>query len=268
MQEKLSENKVVNVLWTGGYDSSYRMVELSRKNVSIQPFYIDDGRKSRDKELNAIKEITRDIEKHPDTKCTILPLIIKKHSNIKPDESITNSIKALREIVLVGTQYDSLARFAKENNLMDLELGIEKSDTSMVITLFNKLNITLELIEDGDISYYKVNDKNTDPDVLNVFGRFHYPSSLYNLTKLELIDKYRELGFEETMKKTWFCHFPIRNKPCGRCNPCRSVLAEGMGFRLPKISKIRNKHKVIGAIDRHIYYSLIGIKKYVGSFSK
>ena len=54
----LEPKKIVNLLWTGGWDSTFRLCQLilvKRKNV--QPYYIiDNKRKSLQKEL-----ITMDI---------------------------------------------------------------------------------------------------------------------------------------------------------------------------------------------------------------
>lgn len=41
----MKKREVINVLWTGGYDSSFRMVQLSKSNVMIQPYYLSDKRK-------------------------------------------------------------------------------------------------------------------------------------------------------------------------------------------------------------------------------
>ena len=42
-----STKTTVNVLWTGGFDSTYRIVELSRLNVVVQPYYLlDEKRRS------------------------------------------------------------------------------------------------------------------------------------------------------------------------------------------------------------------------------
>ena len=50
------------ILWTGGWDSTFRVIELSRKNVVIQPIYVlDSGRKSTDYELKAIDKIIQDL---------------------------------------------------------------------------------------------------------------------------------------------------------------------------------------------------------------
>jgi len=72
---------LVKVLWTGGFDSTYRMVELSRHDVIVQPYYLSDKiRRSKNLELRAMSEISEDIENDPGTRCRILPLIINKAS--------------------------------------------------------------------------------------------------------------------------------------------------------------------------------------------
>lgn len=241
----MKEREVINVLWTGGYDSSFRMVQLSKSNVIIQPYYLSDKRKCEKNELRAISEITSDINENVDTKCTILPLIIYNVSEVKPDKEITDAYNNLRKIVPIGSQYEWLARFAKEKGLQGLELGIEKATSSQVVTIFNKLQAELQLVGEGDCAYYEINKSDSNPDLMRVFGQFHYPSALYNMTKTEMLVEYKRLGFEETIVKTWFCHKPIRNKPCGICSPCKSTLSEGMKFRFPKSSLVRNKFEKI-----------------------
>lgn len=92
-----NNKEIINILWTGGFDSSFRMVQLSKKNVTIQPYYLCDNRVSEQNELSAITEITEDIKKHPETKCTILPLIKYKVEDIAPDNEITESYLRLRK---------------------------------------------------------------------------------------------------------------------------------------------------------------------------
>lgn len=241
--EAQDSSKVVNVLWTGGYDSSFRMVQLSKIGVVIQPYYLSDNRRSEKNELNAIAQITADIKKNPQTKCTILPLIVSNTSDVKPDAEITKSYHKLRKVGPIGSQYDWLARFSKEHNLQGLELGLEKAASCKVVTIFNKLNAKLELIDNGNVTYYKIDEDKSHPDIVKVFGQFHYP--LLNMTKIDMLAEYKRLGFEDTVTKTWFCFNPINNKPCGLCNPCKSTLSEGMEFRFPKSSLIRNKLRLV-----------------------
>ena len=68
----------IKILWTGGWDSTFRVIELSRKNVVIQPIYVlDSGRKSTDYELKAIDKIIQDLNKRDETKAKINAIKIK-----------------------------------------------------------------------------------------------------------------------------------------------------------------------------------------------
>jgi hypothetical protein len=79
-----NKKTVVNILWTGGWDSTFRMLQLSTKDIIIQPFYIiDDNRVSRNFELNAIRTITEDIRNLASTQCTINDIIISNVSDIE-----------------------------------------------------------------------------------------------------------------------------------------------------------------------------------------
>lgn len=52
----MERNEPVYILWTGGWDSTFRVVELSLKNQTIQPLYcVDKNRKSIDKEIEAMR---------------------------------------------------------------------------------------------------------------------------------------------------------------------------------------------------------------------
>ena len=74
------EKRVVHILWTGGLESTYRVVELSQTDCIIQPHYIiykyRGKRESKDYELRAIHKITDILRKDERTRATILPPII------------------------------------------------------------------------------------------------------------------------------------------------------------------------------------------------
>ena len=224
-----TEQPLVNILWTGGFNSSYRVVQLSKSKVTIQPYYVSDNRRSERNELKAIADVTADIESHPDTKCTILPLIVIHVDNIEPDKTITEAYKRLFETSLIGTQYDWLSRLAK--TIQGLEICIEKSENSKAHNCINK-NGYVKKINEGIITYCVIDTQNSSADLIKVFGVFHFPLPLFDKTKLEILEEYKILGFKETINKTWFCHQPINNEPCGMCNPCKSVIEEGLSFRL------------------------------------
>lgn len=227
-QNKVS-NPLVKLLWTGGFDSSYRVVQLSKFDVTIQPFYLLSGRKSEQHELNAISAITDDIRNNPKTKCKILPLIKVNISDIEPDNKISKDYHSLKARTAIGPQYDWLARFAKIHN--GLELSVEKSDLGKTVNCVRN-NGKLKLTTKGDVQYYVIDKKDSDADLITVMGNYHFPYPMFDMTKLDMLEDYKHLGFEETMKKTWFCHTPIKGEPCGLCHPCKTVITDGLGFRM------------------------------------
>lgn len=234
---------LVKVFWTGGYDSSFRMVQLSKFRVVIQPYYMVDSRyrHSIRNEMNAIEEITYDIRNKPETKCLIKPLIKVIVSEIPPDEEITDAYHRIKKAISLGSQYDWLTRFAKSNP--SIELCLEKAESGRIFKYFNRSGKMIE-IKEGEITYLIVNKAESDKDMVTVFGDFRYPLSLREVTKLDMVEEYKKLGFAETMQKTWFCHNPVNNEPCGVCNPCKSVVKEGLSFRLTPAGMKRYKTEV------------------------
>lgn len=234
-------NQPVKVFWTGGFDSTYRMVELSRKNLVIQPVYMSDKiRRSEKYELNAIKEITSDIERHPGTRGKILPLIKQPVSELAQDSEIVEAYERLRSITYLGPQYIWLAEFAKSNK--GLELCIEMDDSQYGATYCIMKNGKLKKVIENDHVYWELDEENSSRDVLTVFGSLHFP--IIEITKLDMLERYREMGFSDTMKKTWFCHTPVNGQPCGVCSPCTQTIESGLGFRIPAEGMARHKKEM------------------------
>ncbi len=227
--KKIIERPLVNVLWTGGYDSTLRMLQLSKQELDIQPYYLIDTRRSEPKELIAISEIRNDIEAHPETRCTVLPLKKFNVSDIEPDESISQAYQRLHANHLIGIQLDWLGRFSKL--VPGIEIIVEKSLLGHTYNCIIQNGSVLKVYENHH-AYYILDQRHSHPDLVKVFGNFHFPDLLFESTKLEMIDIYKNLGFEHVMNKTWFCHSPFRGKPCGICTPCKAVMLEGLSFRL------------------------------------
>jgi len=235
------QKTLVNMLWTGGFDSSYRMIQLSKLDVTIQPYYLCDNRRSEQLELNAISAITADIRMHPKTICTILPLITSKVIDIEPDSEITEAFQRLYNETEIGSQYEWLSRFAK--TVDGLEICLEQSENGKAYKCIMN-NGDVKKITEGIIAYSIIDKEISNPDLFKVFGNFRFPLPLFELTKAETIEEYKKLGFEDSINKTWFCHTPIRNKACGVCNPCKSVVKEGLSFRLSASAISRYKTEI------------------------
>jgi len=222
---------IVRIFWSGGFDSSFRMVQLSKQNVTIQPYYIcnDLGRR-KPRELHAIASITEDIENNPETNCTILPLIKKRVEDIPHDKQILEAYTRLAKNFGLARQYYWFASFCEAENISGVELGIEKSELSTLIRCINACG-KVTAINEGSISYYTVDSAESPRDLSLVLGSFRFPIPLFDTTKKQLVELYEEYGYGHVMDKTWFCCRPINGEPCGTCITCRNAIKAGLQCR-------------------------------------
>ncbi len=247
----------VNILWTGGFDSTYRICQLSLLEVEIQPFYIRLKRESEANELKAMADIAGLIRKNKAIKCKLLPLTIINQDEILPDEDITNSMKELSKEGRLGTQYDCLTRYARQNDLM-LEMGIELNPPARIRRLFEgKLKKeTVSLQGGGVVEYLELDRSKCSKDLVNIFGNFRFGLPLYWMTKLQAVESYREMGYKKVIPLTWFCAHPLNGKPCGLCTPCEEAMLAHMNFRFSARSKILYKvfkaNNIGRAIDKKL----------------
>jgi 7-cyano-7-deazaguanine synthase len=141
----------------------------------------------------------------------------------------------------LGNQYAWLTQYCIEHQVDDMRVCIEKSDatTSGPVHLYNTLWNQSEKIDDHDSFSFRVRQTPEHKEHFYLFGRYLLP--LLDITKLEMAELAAKRGWMEIMKRTWYCHWPTRRgKPCGRCNPCLFVKAEGMGWRLPLSARIKS----------------------------
>lgn len=223
----------VYILWTGGLDSTYRMMQLSRMKVIIQPLYncgevLDTKSKHEVKAMNCIME---DLKKNPQTKAEILPLI-RLSEKVAYNKEIADSYAYLKQKYKIGIQYRTLAHKLKHMNIQ-AELCLEYSPISKARnTVVGEGK--LEQIKDGEYEVLRLGE-GTSEHLKRVYGNFLFPTPLFNMTKEQEIEDIERMGYTETMKKTWFCHHPIFGLPCGHCNPCKDAYYAGLGWRVPKL---------------------------------
>lgn len=240
------------VLWTGGYDSTYRIVQLSQCEVEIQPYYMSDNRKSESYELNAIEQITQKLKENEKTKCIFAPLIVIDKKQREKNAEITGAYKRILKKDFIGIQYEWLGCFSLKNP--GIELSIHKDDRAIrVIEKHGKLK---KQKDDCTGEYYVVDGEHSSPDICLLFGNYKFPLADY--TKLQMKEFYERNGYEEVMNLTWFCYSPVEGKPCGFCSPCDDAMKEGMAWRIPREAQKRHKHR---KINRSMYF----IKKHFGT---
>ncbi len=257
---------VVNLLWTGGWDSTFRILQLSGKDVIIQPHYLkDDNRKSQKYELDTISSITEDIRKLPSTKCVIRDLIVVNVSGIKNDREITQAYKNIAEKHRLGIQYEWLARYSE--TIKNLEIGDENGSAqdSILLAAIKASGAIKKVVDEYKGEYYVVNKSVSSDDIIKVFGNYHYPILFYN--KMEMKKEAEEMGVIDIMYKTWFCHTPIDSQPCGRCVACAGTIKKGLEYRLSKAALRRYRiKKIIDPIrSTYLYKNMRDLKMLIKS---
>lgn len=249
--------KEVKIFWTGGWDSTFRIVELSMMKVVICPLYVvDEGRKSTDIEIASMNKIIELLKEKENTKATFKEIKIISKKDIPANAKITEAYAKICESVKLGSQYEWLARYAINDS--KIELGIEKpsGEYSGCITAIEKLG---KFTKDED-DVLIVDESNSSVELNLVFGNFKFP--IADITEKEMVEKIKKLGYEDIMKNIWFCHTPIKNEPCGYCRPCQQKMECGMEFLLPvtsqkKYYKFSRMTKIFGRKITNFYFRKI-----------
>jgi hypothetical protein len=226
----------VNLLWTGGWDSTFRLLQLVLVQArTVEPYYlIDDGRKSTNEELRAMENIRKAlVERYPAARALLLPAHFEEVSHIPPDAGLTAMFQRIRNRIFMGQQYEWLPRFCAAHGAGKFELCIGRGDE--VCSILKRFVIPCGTVTDPS---YRVDDRFKESDEYGLFQFFRFP--IYDLGKLDMACAARQAGFADLLELTWFCLEPrTRSRPCGACNPCRFAVEEGLGRRIPFVNRMR-----------------------------
>ena len=232
------DKRIVNIFWTGGLDSTYRVVELSRQECVIQPHYITlTGRGTVKNELKAISDITAILNSDKMTKAKILPVTIFPTGELEEYADIQSAWELLHETKYFNsTQYSLLARYARQKKLK-LEMGIQFSENGSVAEVVNE-SYLVDCPDHDDVMMIDPVKGTQEWASFTLFQDFLFPKSLYHKTKKEEIEELKSLGYGKVLKKVWTCFHPVFGMPCGHCFPCRSAMKEGAGMMVPRVGYI------------------------------
>ncbi len=203
--------KTHNVFWTGGFDSTYRVAEiLANGRGMVRPVYvIDRERKSFPMELSAISALRAMLIRRFDCERLFLPTELYLRDDFPPCKEVSSAFKTIKNKVHIGSQYEWLAQFGRTMDARygKIELCAERHDPPVewYVKVFN--------------DPYAFPPKLKDDSAECLFGGYSFP--ILHLTIKDMESNARKLGFYDILQKTWFCHRPVGELPCGGCNPCR-----------------------------------------------
>lgn len=188
----------INLLWTGGLDSTYRLCELSRHKVNIQCYYIlDPTRASQKYELRAMESILSLLRNMKETKAIIYDVKHIAFETIEPDKDIQDSHSFFVKWNKLGSQYDYLARFAKQNHIK-LEVGLEGSTRSKARSVLKEfghlINDSYTVDAEEWSEYYRIDPEKATRECVDIFENIRIPSHLFNIEKIDEVNIMSEWG--------------------------------------------------------------------------
>ncbi|RZJ18357.1 MAG: hypothetical protein EON91_05590 [Brevundimonas sp.] len=231
------------VLWTGGWDSTYRVLDLIlNQGAVVAPVYVvDPGRRSTEIELATMAAIrARIAQRSQDAAARLRPLATYDLTGLRPRERFRAHLQAMRKEAHLGEQYVWLAELLAAHNLAGLELCIHKDDAA------HRFVAPCAAV-DGDVC--EIADL-PEADPRSLFTGFRFP--ILEITKPEMALAAESAGFDDILELSWFCHSPVGVEACGVCNPCVFTVNEGLARRLPPSALFRYRFRRLWNVARKI----------------
>jgi len=217
-------NRAVDVLWTGGWDSTFRVIQLLSQGNDVKPHYIcDPGRASTPLEISAMHRISDLLQSNFELKGTLLPISIVDFSDFEKYMDIELAYFEIIKKHYIGEQYKWIADYCRWRKISSIDISI---------------------ISVPSDRFFQNNFHRKEYPFSVLFRNLDFP--IINWSKSDIKNWCIENGFLSVIEESWFCHSPTRSgKSCGTCSPCIVALEEGMGYRLPTTAKIRYHLRVL-----------------------
>ncbi len=240
---EVNEGSTVNLLWTGGWDSTFRLLQLLLKHrVPVIPYYLDDPtRASTQIELQTMARIGDHLRaNYPHTRGLLRPIRIASVRDVVEDDEINTALSEIRRRTFIGSQYAWLPSFCKHNAIEAMELGVHVDDKVQALVR----PYALELDHPDGYRSVRVDPHHAHTAEFRLFRYFSFP--LFHIDKVGIDRQAATEGWSAIMEMTWFCHTPVRGRPCGVCAPCLYTIEEGLARRVP-VSR-----RVVSFFYRHL----------------
>ena len=221
----------VDLLWTGGWDSTFRLLQLLLVHcVAVVPHYLEDAtRPSTQIERRTMAGIAEHLARsHPHTRELLRPLRVSPVAAIPANREVDEALQRIREEkVFIGSQYAWLSSYCDSNALDEIELGVHIDDKVQALVR----PYALEFEHPCGFRSVRVDPRHADTPEFVLFHYFSFP--LFHIDKVGIELEAAAQGWSDIMDMTWFCHRPVRGRPCGICAPCVYTIEEGLARRVP-----------------------------------
>lgn len=225
----------VNLLWTGGWDSTFRLLQLLLQHrVPVVPYYLEDPTRASTRiELDTMARIAEYLrDAFPHTRDLLQPLRIAMVGDVHEDADIVAALREVRRRSYIGSQYAWLPAFCKQSGIDDIELGVHVDDKVQALLR----TFATEFDHPAGYRSVRVDPRHAGTAEYRLFGCFSFP--LFRVDKLGIERAAAAHGWDAIMDMTWFCHTPRRGRPCGICAPCVYTIEEGLARRVPPSRRV------------------------------
>ena len=224
--------KTVNLLFTGGFDSTFRLCQLSRmEGVTVQPVYamFSPARFNESKEIQAQDAIISLLLSKPETKATILSPIRISESTFPADPAFDKVFLKWKNNEYTPGQLHFIGKLP--NRFHGLEYCIEGPtlETRNQGIRFGK---TRQFLMDHGFIFKDLPDGSSTfdcshavPDLKILWGKFRFP--IFQISETDMVPYIKEWGYEDVFKLTWTCDFGS-SEPCGICHNCETKWRSGL----------------------------------------
>ena len=231
-----SSSSPVRVYWTGGFDSTFRVLQaVIDERRTVTPYYlsgdIDNAaarktrRRNRQMEFQAMNTI-REALAHdfPEAAARLNPTVVVEHVKLTSTTRQQMRHLAKQKVVRRPTcQYGSLGQYALQLG-QPIEIGIVRdghSNAGIYAGLQDKIagvGASCRLTEEAI---------RTSPPY-GLFRNCVFP--LMHLQKPDMLRIAKEGGYDHLLLHTWSCWYPTPdNRPCNRCLMCRERILNAQG---------------------------------------
>lgn len=206
----------VELLWTGGWDSTFRLLQLTLvEQRTVQPIYvIDPERRSLGHELRAMVAIREAAIPRLPGGVRIEPARMYVRTDFPDPPHLGERFSAIARRAHIGRQYLWLASVADALGWADVEMCIPKHElpSGLQDTVFTGIRTGSPRLKDTWEA--------------ELFRYWTFP--VLTTTKAAMGDVAAERGFRDVLELRWFCLLPAgRHLACGRCRPCRIARRDG-----------------------------------------
>lgn len=225
-------SRTIHLLWTGGWDSTFRLLSALRlEGAEVRPHYVlDPSSPCSELEIDAMQRVREALQRHsPALAERLLPMSSASLDDLPEDDAETERYARLSARSGIGRHYEWLGRYARHAGLDEIEVGCHRDDPAMSL-----LNGCLRRVGERPFATYRLADEARETD-LGLFSRLTFP--LAELARADMRRFALDGGFLEQLEHTWFCLTPRRGSACGVCAKCHEAVVDGMGHRLPPVSR-------------------------------